>query len=91
MLILDEPVTSVDVESQTQFYNVIKKINKENHITIIWSSHDLDAISKYANKVACMNKKLFFHGEKEEFFANEEILKTYAESAMQMHMHGHSH
>lgn len=91
LLILDEPVTSVDVESQTKFYNVIKKINKENGITIIWSSHDLDAIKKYANRVACMNRKLFFHGEKEKFFSDEKILKTYTESAMQMHMHMHDH
>ena len=89
LLILDEPVTSVDVESQTKFYNVIKKINEENNITIVWSSHDLDAISKYANRVACMNKKLFFHGEKEKFFSDKELLKTYTESSMQMHMHHH--
>ncbi len=90
LLILDEPVTSVDVESQTKFYNVIKKINKENKITIIWSSHDLDAISKHANKVACMNKKMFFHGQKDKFFSDEELLKTYTESSMQMHMHHHN-
>ena len=89
LLILDEPVTSVDVESQNKFYNVIKKINEENNITIVWSSHDLDAISKYANRVACMNKKLFFHGEKEKFFSDKELLKTYTESSMQMHMHHH--
>lgn len=89
LLILDEPVTSVDVESQTKFYSVIKKINGENNITIVWSSHDLDAISRHANRVACMNKKLFFHGEKEEFFSDEKLLKTYTESSMQMHMHDH--
>ena len=89
LLILDEPVASVDVESQTKFYNVIKTINEQNNITIIWSSHDLDAISKYANRVACMNKKLFFHGEKEKFFSDKELLKTYTESSMQMHMHNH--
>lgn len=89
LLILDEPVTSVDVDAQNKFYNVIKKINSENGITIVWSSHDLEALSKYASKVSCMNKKLFFHGEKEEFFSDEELLKTYAESAMQMHMHEH--
>lgn len=91
LLILDEPVTSVDVESQTKFYNVIKRINDENKITIIWSSHDLDAIENYASNVACMNKKLFFHGKKERFFEDESALKTYTESAMQMHMHGHHH
>ncbi len=91
LLILDEPVTSVDVESQTKFYNVIKKINRENNIAIVWSSHDLDAISKYANKVACMNKRLFFHGHKDEFFSDPALLKTYTESSMQVHMHHHRH
>jgi zinc transport system ATP-binding protein len=89
LLILDEPVTGVDVEAQNKFYNLLQKINKENKITIMWSSHDLEAISKLANRVACMNRKLFFHGQKEEFFSNKELLKTYAESAMQMHMHDH--
>ena len=89
LLILDEPVTGVDVDAQNKFYNVLQKINTENKITIVWSSHDLEAISKLANRVACMNRKLFFHGEKDEFFSNKELLKTYAESAMQMHMHNH--
>jgi zinc transport system ATP-binding protein len=89
LLILDEPVTGVDVETQKKFYNVIKKINEENKITIVWSSHDLEAIAKFANRVACMNRQLFFHGQKEEFFSNKDLLKTYTESAMQMHMHHH--
>jgi len=89
LLILDEPVTGVDVETQNKFYNVLKKINTENKITIVWSSHDLEAISNLANRVACMNRKMFFHGEKEEFFSNKDLLKTYTESAMQMHMHHH--
>ncbi len=89
LLILDEPVTGVDVETQKKFYSVIKKINDENKISIVWSSHDLEAIAKIANRVACMNRQLFFHGQKEEFFSNKDLLKTYTESAMQMHMHHH--
>ena len=91
LLILDEPVTSVDMESQNKFYNVITKINKENKVTIVWSSHDLDALEKYATKVACMNCKLFFHDEKEKFFSDEQAMKKYTESTMQMHMHDHIH
>jgi zinc transport system ATP-binding protein len=89
LMILDEPVTGVDMDVQNKFYSVLRKINKENKITIVWSSHDLTAISDLATRVACMNRELFFHGEKEEFFANKEILKTYSESAMQLHMHKH--
>ena len=50
------------MESQNKFYNVITKI--KNKVTIVWSSHDLDALEKYATKVACMNCKLFFHDKK---------------------------
>ncbi|MGI0059353.1 MAG: metal ABC transporter ATP-binding protein [Nitrosotalea sp.] len=89
LLVMDEPVTGVDMEVQNKFYSVIRRINKENKITIIWASHDLTAISEYATKVACMNRDLFFHGEREEFFSNKDLLKTYSESAMQMHMHHH--
>src|SRR2546427_370987 len=89
LMILDEPVTGVDMDVQNKFYAVLKKINKENKITIVWSSHDLNAISDLATRIACMNRDLFFHGEKEEFFANKDLLKTYSESAMQLHMHKH--
>lgn len=89
LLILDEPVTGVDMEVQNKFYDLLRRINKENKITIVWASHDLTAISKLSNKVACMNRSLFFHGKKDEFFTNKELLKTYAESAMQLHMHNH--
>ncbi len=90
LLILDEPVTGIDVEAQNTFYKLLGKINKENKITIVWASHDLTAISQLADKVACMNRKIFFHGEKGEFFTNEALLKMYAESAMQLHMHDHN-
>lgn len=91
LLIMDEPVTGVDMEVQNKFYSVLRKINKENKITIIWASHDLTAISDHATKVACMNRDLFFHGQRDEFFSNKDLLKTYSESAMQMHMHDHGH
>ena len=72
-------------------HDAIKKINEENKITIVWSSHDLEAVEQYATKVACIDKKLFFHGQKEKFFNDKELLKTYTESSMQMHMHDHHH
>lgn len=91
LLILDEPATAIDVEAQNKFYALVKKLNKENHITIIWSSHDLEAINSLANKVACINRSMFFHGKSNEFFDNPELLKKYSESSMQAHMHEQHH
>jgi zinc transport system ATP-binding protein len=91
LLILDEPTTAIDVEAQNKFYSLIKRLNKDNHITIIWSSHDLEAINSLANKVACINRSMFFHGKSDEFFENPELLKKYSESSMQAHMHEQHH
>jgi zinc transport system ATP-binding protein len=91
LLILDEPTTGIDLETQDKFYTLLRKLNSENEITIILASHDLDAINKLANKVACINRKMSFHGDAREFFGNEQLLKSYSESSMQAHMHSHNY
>ena len=89
ILILDEPVTGIDSQSKELFYQILHDLNQKENITIIWSSHDLDAVAKLASKVACLNRTLFFHGISEDFFHNEDLLKMYSESSMQIHMHHH--
>ena len=89
ILMLDEPTNELDHKSQNNFYSLLKELNEKNKITIIWSSHDMDAVNKYANKVSCINKRMFFHGDKGEFFTSEDHLKNYSESTMQIHMHSH--
>lgn len=91
LLILDEPATGIDLETQNRFYALLKKLNQEQKITIIWSSHDLDAVNKLASRVACVNRSMFFHGKTHEFFENPDLLKAYSESSMQAHMHMHDH
>lgn len=91
LLILDEPTTGIDLETQDRFYTLLRKLNSERNITIILASHDLDAINRLANKVACVNRKMSFHGNAREFFGNEQMLKSYSESSMQAHMHSHSY
>lgn len=89
ILILDEPVTGIDQQSIDLFYSILRELNSKQKITIIWSSHDLDAVNQLANHVACLNRTLFFHGESEKFFSNDELVKQYSEASMQEHMHHH--
>ena len=89
ILILDEPVTGIDQQSMELFYSILRELNSKQKITIIWSSHDLDAVNRLANHVACLNRTLFFHGESEEFFSDDNLVKQYSEASMQEHMHHH--
>ncbi len=71
LLILDEPTTGVDQQSRNTFYELLHQLNKKG-MTIILVSHDTGTITKYVNKVACLNKTLYFHGTHKEFcIANE--------------------
>ena len=89
IMILDEPVTGIDYQSTELFYGILRELNQKQGITIVWSSHDMDAVNRIANKVACMNRTLFFHGESDEFFSNVKLVKQYSEASMQEHMHHH--
>ena len=89
LLILDEPTTGIDVETQNKFYALLTDLNRERKITIVWSSHDMNAVEKFANKVACIDKKMFFHGDAIDFFGNQNLRDSYIESAMQSHMNFH--
>lgn len=89
LLILDEPVTGIDQQSIELFYSILRELNSKQKITIIWSSHDLDAVNRLVNHVACLNRTLFFHGESDKFFGNDELVKQYSEASMQEHMQHH--
>ena len=89
LLILDEPTTGIDSATQERFYDLLTRLNKDKGITIVWSSHDMNAVEKLASKVACIDRKLFFHGQSEDFFGNEDRMRSYVEFAMQSHMNLH--
>ena len=91
LLILDEPGTAIDINILKLFYKLLIKLNQEKKITIIWSSHDLDAVNLLSNRVACIYKKLLFHGGSKEFFSDENNIKKFTESAMHIHIKSHYH
>ncbi|MCW8810806.1 MAG: ATP-binding cassette domain-containing protein [Ignavibacteriaceae bacterium] len=51
LLILDEPFSAQDVESQLNFVNLFKKLNKDFNLTMICISHDLRILRNLANRV----------------------------------------
>jgi len=58
-LILDEPTASVDTRGQTEFYHLLKELNRK--VTIVVVSHDLMVLSSHVKSVACVNRQVFFH------------------------------
>lgn len=46
LLVLDEPLTGLDIETQKAFYDTMKKLNTEEGVTILMISHDNDLEDK---------------------------------------------
>jgi len=51
MLLLDEPVAGLDPEATKDMYELIKRLNKDDGITVIMISHDVNAATKYATHI----------------------------------------
>ncbi|XJZ26249.1 metal ABC transporter ATP-binding protein [Bacillota bacterium Lsc_1132] len=67
LLILDEPTVGVDAQHVNAFYQMLEDLNKNHRITLLLVTHDVGTISKKVSHVACINKKLHFHGNTKEF------------------------
>ncbi|MFA7057891.1 MAG: ABC transporter ATP-binding protein [Candidatus Cloacimonadales bacterium] len=59
LLILDEPTASVDISVEKDIYEILRDLNKD--MTIILVTHDVNFVSKYVNKVFCINRYLHTH------------------------------
>jgi zinc transport system ATP-binding protein len=73
LLLLDEPATGIDAHQQCEFYDLLCELNRDMAIVLV--SHDLSAVSKHVNKVACLNQRLYYHGTAE--LTPEDIERAY--------------
>ena len=60
MLLLDEPVASLDPSATEELYDCIKALNRDG-MTIVMITHDLNAAQLYANKTLNIGKEISFN------------------------------
>ncbi len=66
LLILDEPTVGVDEKAQEEFYDLLAKIRRLHHATILIVSHDIDVVLREVDRVLVMDKTIVFAGTPEE-------------------------
>lgn len=71
VLILDEPTAGLDPGGRDEIFNLIKKLHRDNNITIILSSHSMDDMAKLAQTIIVINHgKIEFMGTPREVFTS---------------------
>lgn len=86
ILLLDEPTASLDAQSRSSIYDILKDLN--HHMTIIMVTHDMGVISSHVTQIACLNTEMFYHGEPE---LNNEILDQVYGCPVDLIAHGVPH
>jgi zinc transport system ATP-binding protein len=84
LLMLDEPTTGIDERSQTEFYNILRRLQSQG-ITIIMVSHDIDSVLQLVTRVICINGSVLYDGPAEHFEADEYLPKFYTTQHRLLH------
>ena len=80
LIILDEPTGGVDPEAQTSFYAMLQHLNREREVTLVLVSHDIGVVAKQVTKLACLNRRLIFHGRPGDFLSDAALTALYGPS-----------
>ena len=71
LLLLDEPTTALDVTVQAQILELLKKLNRENGISMLFISHNLNVVRKLCGRVAVMQRGVLVEeGDSQQVFNN---------------------
>ena len=67
LLVLDEPITGLDPSAIQDFYQLIRKLNREEHVAILMVSHDVANIIHQAGKILHLQQRPLFWGDMRDY------------------------
>lgn len=67
LLLLDEPVSGLDPSATAEMYAIIRRLNKEEGITVLMISHDIFAATREADHILHLARRPLFFGSTEDY------------------------
>lgn len=78
LLFLDEPTSHLDIGHQIQILDLLRKLNRQNNLTIVVVLHDLNLASEYCHRLILLNQGIIFKdGQPEEVLTYQNIEAVY--------------
>ena len=77
ILILDEPLSGVDVEGQAGLMDMLDEIRKRYDLSILMTTHDFGMLPAYADKVVLIDHAVVKKGTPEEVLESEEFRNVF--------------
>ncbi len=77
ILILDEPLSGVDVEGQTSLMDMLDEIRETYDLSILMTTHDFSLLSRYADQVVLVDHGIRIQGSPKEVLTSDAFLETF--------------
>lgn len=92
LLLLDEPAAGIDAAHQEKFYDLIHRLNREDGVTILLVSHELNVVTSFAHHVLCLKDgRVECQGPPREVLTGEMLARTFGmDQAVYVHHHHHA-
>ncbi|MCE3232187.1 MAG: znuC [Rickettsiaceae bacterium] len=91
ILILDEPTQGLDINGQSEFYQLISDIRDKRNCAILMVSHDLHMVMAATDRVICINKHICCEGSPEHINSHPEYLALFGRAAETVALYTHKH
>jgi zinc/manganese transport system ATP-binding protein len=88
LLVLDEPTSGVDIKTQHEVLHLLGDINNDG-ITILFTTHDLNAVASHLPWVICFNNGIIAQGRPCDIFTKEILTRTYGGDLVIIEHEGH--
>ncbi len=96
ILLLDEPVSGVDPAGGERFCEFLDQVHRDLRCGILLVTHDLSVVTRHADEVICLNRRLICKGATTEVLTAENLSAMYGKDAHLFRHgpadgHGHLH
>lgn len=76
VILLDEPFTGVDVNTETAIIALLRELRGEGHIMLV-STHNLGSVPEFCDHVVLINRTVLAAGPTAEVFTEENLLRAF--------------
>ena len=77
ILILDEPLSGVDIEGEARLMNMLDELRRRFDLSILLSTHDFDSLRRYSDQVILLKETVLASGTADEVLSGEPFRRVF--------------
>lgn len=84
IMLLDEPFTGVDVQTEAAIIELLRALRSEGHIILV-STHNLGSVPEFCDQVVLIHRTVLAYGPTEEVFTEQNLTRAFGGALRQFH------